>query len=108
MVSFVRTVALVMLQLQSKSSVPFAPENLTVSNSTPQDSNENNVAFIAKEFDITDFQGDRMEIILRKPKVRQRRKRESNMVDTLAENATYRVAQKNTDCSKVFSNFADV
>ena len=90
-----------MLQLQSESSVPFAPENLTVSNSTPSDSKANNVAFIAKEFDINDFQGDTIEIILLKPKVRQRRKRESNVVDTLAENATYRVAQRNTNTSKV-------
>lgn len=95
-----------MLQLQSESSVPFAPENLTVSNSTPSDNKANNIAFIAKEFNITDFQSDKMEIILRKPKVRQRRKRESNVVNTLAENATYRVAQRNTDGSKVSKTLA--
>lgn len=90
-----------MLQLQSESSVPFAPEILTVSNTTPSNNKANNVAFIAKEFGITDFKGDTIKILLRKPKIRQRRKRENNVVDTLAEYATYRVAQRNTDGSKV-------
>ena len=92
-----------MLQLQSKLSEPFSPENITVSNSTPSDSKENNVAFIAKEFNITEFQDDTIEIILRDTKSIQRRKRESNdnAVDILVQNTTYRVAQRNTDGSDV-------
>ena len=94
--------ALVVLQLQSKLSEPFSPENLTVLNSTPSDSKENNVAFIAKELNTTEFEGDTIEIILREAKSRKRRKRETNnAVDILVQNVTYRVAQRNTDGSKV-------
>lgn len=106
MVSFVRTVALVMLQLQSESSVLIAPENLTVSNSTPSDSESNNVVFILKEFDITEFQGDTMEILLLELKNRHRTTKKSNVIYILVENATYRVAQRNTDASRVSKTWA--
>ena len=90
-----------MLQLQSELSEPVPPENLTVSNSTPSNSKADNVAFIAKEFNITEFHDDAIEILLRKAKGRQRRKRETYMLDILVQNAIYRVAQRNTDNSEV-------
>ena len=90
-----------MLQLQSELSEPVPPENLTVSNSTPSNSKADNVAFIAKEFNITEFHDDAMEILLRKAKGRQRRKRETYMLDILVQNAIYSVAQRNTDNSEV-------
>ena len=90
-----------MLQLQSKSSKSFAPENLTILNYFPSQSKAVNVAFIAKEFDITEFQDDKIKILLREEKRGYRRKRETNVVNILAQNMTFRVAQRNTDGSKV-------
>ena len=96
-----------MLQLQSELSEPVPPENLTVSNSTLSNSKADNVAFIAKEFNITEFHDDAIEILLRKAKGRQRRKRETYMLDILVQNAIYRVAQRNTDNSEVNNTWAD-
>ena len=93
--------ALIILQLQKKSSKSFAPENLAILNSFPSQSKAVNVAFIAIEFDITEFQDDKIEIILREEKRGYRRKRETNVVNILAQNMTFRVAQRNTDGSKV-------
>ena len=90
-----------MLQLQSKSSKSFPPENLTILNYFPSQSKAINVAFIAIEFDITEFQDDKIEIILREEKRAYRRKRETNVVNILAQDMTFRVAQRNTDGSKV-------
>ena len=90
-----------MIQLQSKSSKYFALENLTILNYFPSKSKAINVAFIAIEFDITEFQDDKIEIILREEKRGYRRKREANVVNILAQNMTFRVAQRNTDGSKV-------
>ena len=90
-----------MLQLQSKSSKSFAPETLTILNNFPSESKAINVAFIAIEFDITEFQDDKIEIILREEKRAYRRKRETNVVNILTQNMTFRVAQRNTDGSKV-------
>ena len=70
-----------MLKLQSQLSEPVPPENLTVSNSTPSNSKADSVAFIAKEFNITEFHADTIEILLRKVKGRQRRKRETYVLD---------------------------
>ena len=96
-----------MLQLQSQLREPFPPEDLTVSNSTPSNSKADSVAFIAKEFNITEFYADTIEILLRKAKGRQRRKKETYMLDILVQNATYRVAQRNTDNSKVNKTWAE-
>ena len=90
-----------MLQLQSKSSKSFPPENLTILNSFPSQSKAINVAFIAIEFDITEFKDDKIEIILREEKRGYWRKRETNVVNIFAQNMTFRVAQRNTDGSKV-------
>ena len=90
-----------MLQLQSKSSKYFAPENLTILNYFPSQSKAINVAFIAIEFDISEFQHNKIEIILREEKRGYPRKRETNVVNILAQNMTFRVAQRNTDGSKV-------
>ena len=90
-----------MLQLQSKSSKSFAPENLTILNYFSSENKAINVAFIAIEFDITDFQHHKIEIILLEEERGYRRKRETNVVNILAHNMTFRVAQRNTDGSKV-------
>ena len=90
-----------MLQLQSKSSKSFPSENLKILNYFSSQSKAINVAFIAIEFDITEFQDDKIEIILRAEKRGYRRKRETNVVNILAQNMTFRVAQRNTDGSKV-------
>ena len=96
-----------MLQLQSQLSEPVPPENLTVSNSTPSNSKADSVAFIAKEFNITEFHADTIEILLRKVKARQRRKKETYVLDILDQNAIYRVAQRNTDYLEVNNTWAD-
>ena len=98
----VRTVALVILQLQStESNKPPAPENLTVENSPPSDTKADNVVFIAKQFDITEFQNETVEIFLRESKGNRRRKRNAVDVYTLIPDTTYRIAQMNTDGSGV-------
>ena len=96
-----------MLKLQSQLSVRVPPENLTVSNSPPSNSKADSVAFIAKEFNITEFHVDAIEILLRKAKGRQRRKRETYVLDILEQDAIYRVAQRNTDNSEVNNTWAD-
>ncbi|CAB4001321.1 receptor-type tyrosine- phosphatase S-like isoform X11 [Paramuricea clavata] len=93
----IKTVALVIFQLQSESSKPPAPENLNVENSPPSDTKANNVVFIAKQFDITEFQNDTVEIFLRESKGNRRRKREAVDVYILIPNTMYRIAQMNTD-----------
>ena len=90
-----------MLQLQSKSSKSFAPENLTILNCFSSQSKSINVAYIAIEFDITEFLDDKIEILLREEKRGYWRKRENNVINILPQNMTLRVAQRNTDGSKV-------
>ena len=90
-----------MLQLQSKSSKSFAPENLTILNCFSSQSKSINVAYIAIEFDITEFLDDKIEILLREEKRGYWRKRENNVINILAQNMTLRVAQRNTDGLKV-------
>jgi hypothetical protein len=92
-----RTVALVILQLQSETDKPPAPENLNVENSPPSDTKADNVVFIAKQFNITEFQNDTVEIFLRESKGNRRRKRDAVDVYTLIPDTTYRIAQMNTD-----------
>ena len=96
---FSRTVALVLLL--SKSSNPPAPEELNVQKSPPADNKADNVAFIASQFNITEFQSDTVEISLRESRSSGRRKKRAVEVYTLAPNATYRTAQLDTDESGV-------
>ena len=102
---FFRTVVLIILQLQSNLSKPAAPEDLIVQNSRPSGPKVDNVAFIAKTFNISEFQDDEVVILLREFKEKRRRKREALAieVDVLASGATYRVAQVNNDSSGVGS-----
>jgi myo-inositol-hexaphosphate 3-phosphohydrolase len=80
-----------------ESNKPPAPENLNVANSPPSDTKADNVAFIAKQFNITEFQNETVEIFLRESKGNRRRKRNAVDVYTLIPNTTYRIAQMNTD-----------
>jgi hypothetical protein len=95
----VRTVALVILQ--SKSNKLPAPENLEIENSPPSDTKADNVVFIAKQFNITEFQNETVEIFLRESKGNRRGKRDAVDVYTLIPNTMYRIAQMNTDGSGV-------
>ena len=92
-----------MLQLQSKSSEPARLENLQqpLPNSPTSDTKADNVAFIAIEFAINVFQSDKIEISLREFKEDRRIKRETFKVNKLTPNATYRMAQRNTDGANV-------
>ncbi|CAB4021699.1 receptor-type tyrosine- phosphatase S [Paramuricea clavata] len=91
----IKTVALVLL-LSKSSNFP-APEELNVQKSPPADDKTDNVAFIASEFNITEFQSDTVEISLRESRSSGRRKKRAVEVYTLAPNATYRTAQLDTD-----------
>jgi hypothetical protein len=93
----VRTVALVILQLQSETDKPPAPENLNVENSPPSDTKADNVVFIAKQFEITEFQNETVEIFLRESNGNRRRKIDAVDVYTLIPDTMYRIAQMNTD-----------
>ena len=68
---------------------------MTLKKSLPSPAEED-VAFIAKEFDVTEFQGDSIAITLREQKKNRRRKRKVD-VYALTPKATYRFAQLNTD-----------
>ena len=98
---FFRTVELVMLQLRSKLSKPVVLENLQIQKSRPSDTIRDNVAFIAKMFDISEFQNDTMEVLLREFKENGRRKREAIETFSLISGATYRFTQINRDSSGV-------
>ena len=98
MLPFFRTVALVLLK--SKSSILPAPETVNLTKSIPS-SLEDGVAFIAKEFPVTEFQGDSIEVSLRVYKENRRRKREAVEVPVLILGATYSVSQLNTNESGV-------
>ena len=82
-----------------------APENLILQDSRPSDPNVDNVAFIVKTFNISEFQDDEMVILLREFEEKRRRKRETpaTEVDVMTSGATYRVAQVNNDGSGVGS-----
>ena len=95
---FLRTVALVLLK--STSSNPVAPESVKLMESIPSPEKDN-VAFIAKDFHVTEFQGDSIEVSLRVYKENERRKREAVEVPALTPGATYRFSQLNRDESKV-------
>ncbi|XP_028402571.1 receptor-type tyrosine-protein phosphatase F-like isoform X3 [Dendronephthya gigantea] len=91
----IRTVALVLLL--SESSVPPAPGDIKIESSFPP-KNRTDVAFIAKEFNISDFQSDTIEISLQESRNNRRRKREAVKIkNALRPNETYRTAQMNTD-----------
>lgn len=95
---FLRTVALVLLK--SKSANPPAPEEVKLEDSPPFETVDN-VAFIARKFNIIEFQGDTIEVSLRESKGNRRRKREVTVLDILSSGATYRATQLNTDESGV-------
>ncbi|XP_028402588.1 receptor-type tyrosine-protein phosphatase F-like [Dendronephthya gigantea] len=90
----IRMVALVLLL--SDSSEPPAPESIKIKSSIPSETKTGD-AFIAKEFTIGDFQGDEIEILLRKFKENRRRKREAVQVEALKPKVKYRATQMNTD-----------
>ena len=98
MLPLFRTVALALLK--SKSSILPAPETVNLTKSIPS-ALEDDVAFIAKEFPVTEFQGDSIEVSLRTYKENRRRKREDVEVPVLIPGATYRVSQLNTNESGV-------
>ena len=98
--SFPRNVALVLLK--STSSKPSPPEDVQLRMLIPSKM-EDNVAFKAEEFNITEFKNDTIEISLRQSKDNRRRKRAIE-VYALASDATYRTAQLNTDESGVSYN----
>lgn len=93
-----RTVALVLLK--SKSSNPVAPEDIKLTSSIPSPA-EDDVAFIAKKFNVSEFQGDSIEVTLGEYKENGRKKREAIEVPALTPDATYRFSQLNTDESGV-------
>ncbi|XP_028402587.1 phosphatidylinositol phosphatase PTPRQ-like [Dendronephthya gigantea] len=90
----IRMVALVLLL--SDSSEPPAPESIKIKSSIPSEMKTGD-AFIAKEFNISDFKGDEIDILLRKFKENRRRKREAVQVDALKPDKKYRTTQMNTD-----------
>ncbi|XP_028402427.1 uncharacterized protein LOC114525363 [Dendronephthya gigantea] len=90
----IRIVALVLLL--SDSSEPPAPESIKIKGSIPLETKTGD-AFIAKEFNISDFKGDEIEILLRKFKENRRKKREAVQVDALKPKVKYRATQMNTD-----------
>ncbi len=90
-----------MLQLRSKSSKPEALENLNVLNSSSPDTKADNIAFVAKIFQISEFQNDTKVVSLREIKENRRRKREATESFILAPGVTYRVTQINRDGSGV-------
>ena len=85
--------------LKSESDKPPAPEVVQLKMSVPS-KEEDNVAFRVKEFNITEFKNDTIEISLRESKDNRRRKRAIE-VYALASGTTYRTAQLNTDESGV-------
>ena len=89
---FFRFVALVLLK--SQASNPVAPEELRELRMSPPSENEDNVAFVARNFSITEFQNDTIKIVLQK--YNSRRKRDIEIA-ALSPGGTYRAAQVNTD-----------
>ena len=94
--SFRRNVALVLL----KSKNLLAPEEVELRLSPPS-VEENDIAFKAKVFDVTEFQEDTIEISLQQTPDKRRRKRNAVVVEALSPMSTYRAAQLNTDESEV-------
>ncbi|XP_028402574.1 receptor-type tyrosine-protein phosphatase S-like isoform X6 [Dendronephthya gigantea] len=90
----IRIVALVLLL--SDSSEPPAPESIKIKSSIPSETKTGD-AFIAKQFNISDFKDDEIEILLRKFKENRRRKREAVQVEALKPDEKYRTTQMNTD-----------
>ena len=85
---------------------------MTLKKSLPSQAEED-VAFIAEEWDITELQGDSVTITLREHKKNRRRKGEVD-VYALTPKATYRFAQLNTDelgvcnffsCQNIFNSW---
>ena len=80
----------------SKSSEPPALEDIKIENALPSEG-MTNVAFIAKEFNISEFQNDTKEITLQVSRNNRQKKREPVEIHTLRPSATYRTTQMNTD-----------
>jgi hypothetical protein len=90
-----------MLQ-QSNSSNPPSPEDLVVHESPPTNKEANNLAFVAKEFQIDAFKDGDIEVSLRGTTNNKRRERRAIVVDVaLIANAKYRIIQRNEAKSKV-------
>jgi hypothetical protein len=79
--SLLRTVTLVLLK--SKLESPPAPEDIELQKSPPSEG-EDDIAFVAKVFDITEFQEDTIEISLQQSKDKRRKKRNAVVVPALA------------------------
>ena len=92
-----------MLQLQAKKDIPPAPEDVNPEILPPSKNTENNYAFIAKKYNIIDFENDTIEISLRERKVDQNIQRRDidTSVYVLSLNATYRITQMNVDSAGV-------
>jgi hypothetical protein len=97
--SLLRNVTLVLLKSKKSENLP-APEDIKVQKSPPSEE-EDDIAFVAKVFDITEFQEDTIEISLQQSKDKRRKKRNAVVVPALAPMSTYRTAQLNTDESGV-------
>ncbi len=90
-----------MLQ-RSNSSNPPSPEDLVVHESPPTNKEANNLAFIATAFQIDEFKGDDIEVLLLGTTNNKRREKRAIMVNVaLIANATYRIIQRNEAKSKV-------
>lgn len=88
-----------MLPVQSLSKNPPAMETVKVESS---EGTRKTGAFVAKQYDISEFQGlNTIEISLRKSERIKRRRREPAEIKVLKPNTTYRCAQMNKDKSGV-------
>ena len=76
--------------------MPPALEDIKIESSLPPE-RMTNVAFIAKKFNISEFQNDTIEISLQVFRNNTRRKRELVEIYALKPSATYRITQMNTN-----------
>ena len=99
---FLSNVALIMVQLQSESSVPPATENLTVFNSQSEIKEGKNLPFIVKKLNISSFEEGDVVVLLPKPPKENRKRRATVDGDvSLEPGGVYRTAQRNEDMSGV-------
>ncbi|XP_028402584.1 receptor-type tyrosine-protein phosphatase F-like isoform X2 [Dendronephthya gigantea] len=96
----IRTVSLVVLRLPPASTQSPAPEDVELKG--PDEAAGENDAFVAKEYNISQFKSSNtIEIVLRKSSEKnKRRKRDADEVYELKPDATYRSAQMNEDKSE--------
>ena len=86
-----------MVVLRGGSDNPLSPENLNVTEKPPADPKEN-AAFVVRVFNIAEFESSEMQVLLKMEKTSVRKKRSTVDIGLPGlGNATYRVAQRNTD-----------